>query len=53
MTNGDAIKAMFSNAITRIFKNTDFTYIEVEQNDKWIADFDIEWWNAPYEGNKQ
>lgn len=48
LTNGDVIKAMFPNAITRIFKNTDFTYIEVEQNDKWIADFDIEWWNAPY-----
>lgn len=25
-----------------------FTYIEVEQNNKWIADFDEKWWNAPY-----
>ena len=52
-TNGDVIKAVFPNAVTRIFKNTNLTYIEVEQNDEWIADFDIEWWNAPYKENKK
>ena len=53
MTNGEMIETLFPNAIIRICKNTDFTYIEVEQNDKWIADFDIEWWNALYKENEQ
>ena len=48
MTNGENILSAFSNATIRRCKNKDFTYIEVEQNDKWIADFDMEWWNAEY-----
>lgn len=49
MTNGENILSTFSNATIRRCKNKDFIYIEVEQNDKWIADFDIEWWNAEYQ----
>ena len=45
MTNGERILNDFLNVTTRIFNNKGFIYIEVEQNDKWIADFDIEWWN--------
>ena len=48
MTNGEKILNAFPNATARICKNKGFTYIEVEQNDKWIADFDIEWWNAEF-----
>lgn len=48
MTNGEVIETLFPNAITRICKIPNFTYVEVEQNDKWMADFDIEWWNARY-----
>jgi len=48
MTNGENILSAFSNATIRRCKNKDFTYIEVEQNDKWIADFNIDWWNAEY-----
>lgn len=46
MTNGEKILKNFPNATTRVCKNKGFTYIEVEQDDKWIADFDMEWWNA-------
>lgn len=48
MTNGEKTLNVFPNATTRIVENEGFTYIEVEQNDKWIADFDMEWWNAEY-----
>jgi len=48
MTNGENILSAFPNATIRKCKNKDFIYIEVEQNDKWIADFDMEWWNAEY-----
>lgn len=46
MTNGEKILNAFSNATIRRCKNKDFTYIEVERNDKWIADFNKEWWEA-------
>ena len=49
MINGKKILNAFPNATTRICKNKGFTYIEVEQDDKWIADFDIEWWHSKYE----
>ena len=48
MTNGAKILNAFPNATTRICKNKGFTYIEVEQNDKWIADYDLKWWNEEY-----
>lgn len=48
MINGEKILNTFPNATTRICKNKGFIYIEVEQNDKWIADFDREWWNEEY-----
>lgn len=40
MTNGEKILNSYPNTTTRICKNKGFTYIEVEQNNKWIADFD-------------
>ena len=46
MTNGENILNAFPNVTTRILETKGFRYIEVEQNDKWIADFDIDWWNA-------
>ena len=49
MTNSQKILNDYPNATTKICKNKGFTYIEVEQNDKWIADFNIKWWNAPCE----
>ena len=49
MTNGEKILAAFPNAIKRVCRNKGITYIEVEQNNKWIGDFDIEWWNSRYE----
>ena len=48
MTNGEYIISAFSNATIRKCKNKDYTYIEVEQDDKWIADFNIEWWHSEY-----
>lgn len=53
MTNGEKALNGFSNATIRRCKNEDFTYIEVEQNDKWIADFNIDWWNAEYQEPKE
>ena len=47
-TNGEVIMAMFPNAIIRIVDNEGFPYIEMEQNDSWIADSNIDFWNAPY-----
>lgn len=48
MTNGGKILNAFPNATTRIYKHKDFTCIVVEQDDEWIADFDVEWWNTEY-----
>lgn len=48
MTNGDKFCLDFPGITTRTFKTEGFTYIEVEKDDKWIADIDIEWWNSEY-----
>ena len=48
MTNGENILSAFPNATTRRCKNKDYIYNEVEQNNKWIADFDMDWWNTEY-----
>ena len=48
MTNGEKLKETFPNVTIRIWKNKGFTYIGVEQDDAWIADFNINWWNSEY-----
>ena len=48
MTNGDKFCLDLPGITTRTFKAKGFTYIEVEKDDKWIADIDIEWWNSEY-----
>lgn len=45
MTNGDFITRLFPSATLRKCTNKDITYIEVEQNNKWLGDFSLEWWN--------
>lgn len=52
MTNEEKILNAFPNATARIIENKDFRYIEVEQNDEWIADFNIEWWHSEYKEPK-
>ena len=52
MINEEKILNAFPNATTRICKNGDYTYIKVEQDDKWIADFNIEWWHVEYKEPK-
>ena len=52
MTNGEKILNAFPNATARIIEDKDFRYIEVEQNDEWIADFNIEWWHSEYKESK-
>jgi len=48
MTNGEKILNAFPNAIARIIQHEGSSYIEVEKDDEWVADFDMEWWNSEY-----
>lgn len=48
MTNGENILKVIPNATTRVWEKGGFTYIELKQDDKWIADFNIDWWNSEY-----
>ena len=47
-TNGDMIKAMFSNTESRLDENTGIMLIKWE--DGTCKTFKEHWWNAPYKG---
>jgi len=50
MTNGQKIlNTLPSGTTIRFWKNGDFAYIGIEYDNKWIADFSIEWWNSKAE----
>ncbi len=48
MTNGRKTLDTFPNTITKLCKNKELTYIELEKDDKWIGDINLEWWNSEY-----
>ena len=53
MTNGEKILNALPKTVTiRLWKNENFTYIEIEHNNNWIADFSIEWWNSKVESEE-
>ena len=49
-TVADVTKAIFPNADVRTVTNADFEYIQIEQNDKWIADVNKDVWNEAFNG---
>ncbi len=49
-TVADVVKVIFPNADVRKVTNADFEYIQIEQNDKWIADVNKDVWNAAFSG---
>ena len=53
MTNGKKIlNTLPSGTVIRLWKNGDSTYIGIECNNKWIADFSVEWWNSKAESEE-
>lgn len=51
-TNGDMVKAMFPEKCPHIGFNENFGRVWIMENGEDIANFRLDWWNAPYKGSE-